>query len=175
MSSDTQNALGQALIDECKDYLCDIFPMRLEKSISLLTEEEIWRWPNSETVSAGNLVLHLCGNVRQWICFGLGGEPDHRDRDSEFTEQGPLPTEELIRLLRKTLDDAKRVLEGLDPDTLTAPRSVQGMEGSAVTILVHVVEHFSYHVGQITYIVKSTKAVDTGFYTDQDLNVTGKP
>ena len=171
MSTGTAD-FGKALIEETKRRLIREFPQRIHKSLGQLTEEEIWERPNAETVSAGNLVLHLLGNVRQNILSGLAGEPDHRRRQIEFDEQGPIPTAELLHRLDDLIAEVDRALDRIDPATLLTVRKVQGFEESGLSILVHVIEHFSYHVGQITYIAKSKKAVDLGYYAGVDLNVT---
>jgi len=164
-----ESAFGIALIEESKRRLLDESVPRIKKCLANLTEEEVWRRPNAETVSVGNLVLHLCGNVRQWICTGLGGEPDNRKRSAEFEEPGPIPTELLLARLDETMADAERVMDAADPAALLKMHPVQGFEESGLSILVHVVEHFSYHTGQITYAVKTSKAIDLGYYAGQDL------
>ncbi|HRI89305.1 MAG TPA: DinB family protein [Candidatus Hydrogenedentes bacterium] len=164
------STLGAALIEESKRRLIGESLPRIQKCIALLSEDEIWIRPNEETVSVGNLVLHLSGNVRQWICSGLGGRPDLRERAKEFSTQGPMPTSELLEKLESTLREASQVLDTLDPDSLLEERPVQAYRETGVSILVHVVEHFSYHTGQITYYTKSRKAVDTGYYAGHDLS-----
>jgi len=166
----TAAAYGRALIAETKRRLFKDSMPRIRKCLAHLTPEEIWRRPNAEVVSVGNLILHLCGNVRQNIVSGLGGAPDDRVRDREFAEAGPIPAAELLARLDETMADVDRALDRLDPESLLAVRRVQGFEEDAVSILVHVIEHFSYHVGQITYYVKTTKAVDLGYYAGVDLN-----
>jgi len=123
-------------------------------------------------VSVGNLVLHLLGNVRQQILSGLCGAPDRRRRQEEFDEKGPIPAGELLRRLDALMTEVDQALDRLDPATLLTVRKVQGYEESGLSILVHVIEHFSYHVGQMTYFVKSRKAIDMGYYAGIDLNVT---
>lgn len=164
------NAVAQALIAECQRRLFDESVPRLKKCLSLLSEEEVWFRPNAETVSVGNLVLHLCGNVRQWVVSGLGGAPDTRERAKEFSERGPIATAALMEKLDGTMAEVSRVLSKLDPDSLLEPRKVQGFDESGVSILVHLVEHFSYHVGQISYIVKSHKALDLKYYEGIELD-----
>jgi uncharacterized damage-inducible protein DinB len=161
---------GRALVAETKRRLFKDSMPRIRKCLAHLSQEEIWRRPNAEVVSVGNLILHLCGNVRQNIVSGLGGAPDTRVRDREFSETGPIPAAELLARLDETMADVDRALDRLDPESLLAIRSVQGFQENAVSILVHVIEHFSYHVGQITYYVKTTKAVDLGYYAGVDLN-----
>jgi uncharacterized damage-inducible protein DinB len=166
----TADALARALISECENRLFDESLPRLRKCLGMLSEEEIWSRPNSEANSVGNLVLHLCGNVRQWVCTGLGGQADVRDRAREFSERGPIPTRELIERLELTMAEARAVIRELDVHTLLEKRPVQIYEENAVTILIHVTEHFSYHVGQIAYFVKARKGGDLGFYAGADLN-----
>ncbi|HZF11070.1 MAG TPA: DinB family protein [Thermoanaerobaculia bacterium] len=163
---------GHALLAEAKRRLLGESVPRLQKCLGLLSEEEIWRHPNVETPSVGNLVLHLQGNVRQYIVSGLGGAPDQRQRSKEFAETGPLPTAELLSRLDALMAEVEATLDRVDPESLLAKRRVQGFDESGLSILVHVVEHFSYHVGQITYVVKSRQAVDLQYYAGKDLNAT---
>lgn len=167
------HSFGEAFIAECERRIFEDSLPRLKKCLSLLSEEEIWYRPNAETVSVGNLVLHLCGNVRQWTISALGGAPDTRIRAKEFSEPGPIPTPVLLEKLEDTMHEARAILQQLDPTTLLELHSVQGFQKSGVSILVTLTEHFSYHVGQITYFVKSRKAVDLGYYRGVDLSQTG--
>ena len=121
--------------------------------------------PNENSNSVGNLVLHLCGNARQWIVSGLGGQADVRQRQREFDEQGPMPKQELLDLIDAVEVDMKQVIDDLKPEELLRMRKVQTFEENGVSILIHVIEHFSYHVGQMTYVVKAMKNVDTGYYS----------
>ncbi len=109
---------GIALIAESKHRLFDESVPRIRKCLGQLSDDEIWFRPNAETVSIGNLVLHLCGNARQWICSGLGGEPDHRQRSKEFEQPGPIPRADLLELLEQTETDVRRVLDSVDTATL---------------------------------------------------------
>jgi uncharacterized damage-inducible protein DinB len=165
--------LGGALIRECRRRLYDESLPRIRKCLGELTVDEIWARPNEQTVSAGNLVLHLAGNVRQYVVATLGGVPDVRERSKEFSQAGPMPTGELLARLEQSLADASRVLDSLDPARLLDSHRVQGFVESGLSILVHVVEHFSYHTGQIAYIVKSRKNVDLGFYRGKNLDAKG--
>ena len=165
--------LGAALIKECRRRIYDESLPRIKKCLAQMSVEEIWSRPNEQTVSAGNLVLHLAGNVRQYIVATLGGVPDLRERQKEFDAAGPMPTAELLGHLEKSLADASAVLDRLDPAKLLETHRVQGFVESGLSILVHVAEHLSYHTGQIAYIVKSRKNVDLGFYRGKDLNRKG--
>ena len=165
--------IGNIFIAEAKKNLADESLPRILKCLSKLDEDEIWFRPNAETVSVGNLVLHLCGNVRQWIVSGLGGAKDVRVRDDEFSETGPIPTPELETRISQTVQEACKVLDEFDTNRLADTFHIQGYEETAVSVILHIVEHFSYHTGQITFAVKSRKAIDMGYYADVDLDVTG--
>jgi uncharacterized damage-inducible protein DinB len=133
------------------------------KSLQQLSEEEIWWRPNPPSNSAGNLVLHLCGNVRQWIVSHLGGAEFKRERDLEFSEIGPIPRNQLVAQLRRTVRDACRVLARLSDDSLAQKHVIQGLHVNGLEAVYHVVEHFSYHTGQIIYITKLKRAQDLRF------------
>ena len=133
------------------------------KCLQQLSEEEIWWRPNPASNSAGNLVLHLCGNVRQWIISGLGGVEDKRERDREFAEQGPIPGEVLVTQLRRTVQEACRVLARLSDDSLSRKYKIQGYRVTGLDAAFHVAEHFGYHTGQIIYITKLKRAQDLKF------------
>lgn len=162
--------ISQLLIAEVRRRIFDESIPRIKKCLDELTEAETWYRPNEHSNSVGNLVLHLCGNARQWIVAGLTDLPDTRNRDYEFDERGPLPKGQLVQLLDQTQADVEAVLVGLDTKAIEASYSVQGFQETGLSILVHVVEHFSYHTGQITYFVKAHKDIDTGYYANLDLN-----
>ncbi|MFH1276894.1 MAG: DUF664 domain-containing protein [Candidatus Eisenbacteria bacterium] len=172
MSGDAPAAdFGRALVAETKRRLLgESFP-RLRKCLDLLDDKAIWRRPNPSMASVGNLTLHVLGNARQWFVSGLLGEPDDRDRTAEFAEPGPLPREELFRRIAETERECRRALEAVDPGTLLETRRVQVFEESGLSVLVHVVEHFSYHVGQIARATKAKENVDLEFYGGIDLEV----
>jgi uncharacterized damage-inducible protein DinB len=147
---------------------------RIKKCLAELNEEEVWYRPNSNSNSVGNLVLHLCGNVRQWLLSGMGGQPDRRERQAEFDEQGPLPTEQLVGMLDALGREVDMVLVGLTAEQILQPVDVQGFKENGVSVLVHVVEHFSYHTGQITYYTKWRKDINMAYYGGLNLDVVGR-
>lgn len=142
---------------------------RLEKCLGQLTESEIWQRPNENSNSMGNITLHLCGNMRQWVVAGLGKEIDTRQRQQEFDELGPIPTRLLLEKMQETMNKVKSVLENVKNEDLVSTHNVQGFKETGIAILVHVVEHYSYHVGQMTYFVKAIKDMDMGYYAGLDL------
>ncbi len=161
------------LLAEVRRRLFDESVPRLKKCLSLLSEAEIWHKPNPHANSVGNLVLHLCGNARQWILHGIGEQPDLRQRQAEFDEAGPLPTAQLLAELDRLSEEVEAVLAHLGPQELVLARKVQGFEENTISILIHVVEHFSYHTGQVSDRTKICKELDLGYYAGQALDVTG--
>lgn len=152
------------LIREVKRRLFDESIPRLKLCLNHLSEDQIWHRPNEHSNSVGNLVLHLCGNMRQWILSGLAGQTDIRERDAEFSRTEPIPTAQLLGQLDALATEVNRALDEVQPEDLLSGHDVQTFRENGLSILVHVVEHFSYHVGQITYVVKATKNIDTGYY-----------
>lgn len=162
------------LVQEVRRRLKEENVPRIKKCLAELSTEEIWYRPNENSNSVGNLVLHLCGNVRQWLLSGLGGYTDNRRRQQEFDERGPFPTTVLVRHLDELMEEVEKVLSRLTPEQLLLPVDIQGFTETGVSILVHVVEHFSYHTGQITYYVKWRKNINTAYYAGINLDVVGR-
>lgn len=133
---------------------------RIITCLYLLTDEDIWWRPNPASNSVGNLVLHLSGNLRQWIVSGLGGAPDVRQRDREFSERGPIPRHVLVRGLRNSVQETLRVLRRLPPQKLTQNYTIQGFRVTGLVAVSHVYQHFSHHAGQIIYATKQLKGRD---------------
>lgn len=151
-------------------YRMDESTRMIKKSLGIVTDNEIWQKPNDSLNSIGNLILHLCGNMTQYIISSLGEVDDVRNRDAEFQTKLGLTKEELIKKLENTVDDAKRVIFDAKPEQLVKIRSVQGFSFSGVGVIMHAVEHFSYHTGQIAFWVKLLRDKDLGFYDGMDLN-----
>jgi Protein of unknown function (DUF1572) len=112
------NAVGAAFIDRAVEYLLRDYQPKIERCLEKLTDEQIWWRANEESNSIGNLILHLCGNARQWIICGVGGQPDNRVRDAEFAQRDAIARDELLTLLRSTLTEIETTLRTLDPSLL---------------------------------------------------------
>ena len=136
---------------------------RVTRCLQMLPDGDIWWRPHPTSNSVGNLVLHLSGNVRQWIISGLGGEPDVRERDKEFEEDGPFPRRALLTRLRATVAEAGRVLGGLSERDLGRKLVIQGFRVTGFQAVFHVTEHFAYHTGQIIFVTKLKRGKDLGF------------
>ena len=155
--------ITKSFLKESRQSVATYHLPRLIKCVKLLSEKDIWWRPNAASNSVGNLVLHLSGNVRQWIISGLGGEPDKRERDREFAERGSIPRRALISLIRATVAEAAGVLEGLSEDSLLRIHDIQGFRVSGMYAVTHVVDHFAYHTGQIIFVTKWKLGKDLRF------------
>ena len=163
MSVDFKNAL----VAEFRHRVFGESVVRLKKCLAQLTEEEVWWRPNENSNAVGNLVLHLCGNARQWVLSGLFGQPDLRKRQAEFDQRDIIPKDNLLALLDNLCAEIDALLDSVTPEELLRPRPVQVYDSiTGVSILIHVIEHFSYHVGQMTYGVKAVKNRQLNFYTE---------
>lgn len=151
----------------------------IERCLSLLTTEQVWQRPNEVSNAIGNLVIHLSGNVRQWIVAGLGGEEFARDRPAEFAQREPIAAEKLIGDLKAVVERANSVIGGLTSEKLIDNVTIQGYQVTGLSALVHVVEHFSLHTGQIVYATKIFINQDLSLYDSQgqriDQKQTGAP
>ena len=156
--------LRDALVREVLYRMYEECLPRILKCMDQLDDEKIWWRPNEESNSIGNLVLHLCGNVRQWIYAGLGKNEDLRNRQMEFDERSVISAGELKDKLITTMELVHPVIANIPTEELLNIRSVQTFEETGLTILVHVTEHFSYHTGQIAYITKMLSNKPLGFY-----------
>lgn len=140
-----------------------------------LSDDEIWKRPNASSNSVGNLILHLCGNITQYAISSLGGSPDTRDRDREFAAREGYSKTALLDKLIDTVERAKATMQAQDAESLLRVRSVQGFRFSGIGIILHVVEHYSYHTGQIAFWTKILRDKDLGFYAGFDLNIPNMP
>ena len=161
-------SVSRAFLDRAIDFLTGEYLPKIERCLEQLNDEQIWWRANEQSNSIGNLILHLCGNARQWIVCGLGFQPDTRFRDAEFSRRDPLARAELLALLRGTIGDVESVLRDLDPATLLEQRTIQGSEVDILEAVFHVTEHFSMHTGQIILLTKLLTATDLRFYGFED-------
>ncbi|HEV8135601.1 MAG TPA: DinB family protein [Pyrinomonadaceae bacterium] len=156
--------VARAFIDRASAFLSTEYLPKIERCLEQLTDAQIWFRPNEASNSIGNLVLHLCGNARQWIVSGVGDSPDRRDRDSEFRQRKIIPKVELLELLRTTINEVEQVLADLDSNVILERRTIQGKDVELLEAIFHVTEHFSMHTGQIILLTKMLAQTDMKFY-----------
>jgi uncharacterized damage-inducible protein DinB len=150
----TADELAAALGEEAAHELASALD-RIKHCLDQLSDEQIW-WRNSpEENSIGNLVLHLCGNVRQWIVGGLGGAADIRDRPAEFSQRGPIARAELLQKLEAVVQQAWSVLKQQKAEELLKMRRIQGQDVTGLKALFDSVPHFRGHTQEIIHITRA--------------------
>lgn len=167
-----ESDVAQAFVAFSRAKLEKEFWPRLRTCVESLTDKQVWWRPNEASNSIGNLLLHLNGNVRQWLLVSFDGAEDTRDRPAEFAERGQLPAAALLQQLDDTMERALAAISRLTEDDLLGTRNIQGYTTTGLKAVYHVVEHFALHYGQIAYITKLARATDLGFY--RELDKTGR-
>ncbi len=127
---------------------------RINHCVRQLNEEQIWYRPHSSMNSVANILLHLCGNLTQWIVAGIRQEPDTRNRPQEFAERSPLAKDELLGRLEETLKKVKAVLSQLEPEQLLESRRIQGFDETILSAVFDSLSHMGGHVQEIIYITR---------------------
>jgi hypothetical protein len=164
--------LATLFLDFSRKKLFGQYWPRLREVVAPLSPQQLWWRPNDASNSIGNLILHLNGNVGQWLVASFNKDEDRRDRPAEFAAKEGAIAAELLAKLSATLDAAGAVLDRLTVEELLAPYEIQGYHVHGLDAVYQAVEHFGLHYGQIVYISKLLTAKDLGFY--KELNKTGR-
>ncbi|HQV01667.1 MAG: DUF1572 family protein [Bacteroidia bacterium] len=163
--------MEQLFLTESMHHL-NTYMQRIETACAALSEAEIWWRPHQRALSIGTTLLHLNGNITQWVISGLYGQPDNRNRAAEFDNS--LQPEKLFLLeqLKQTIGKANTVIINLNEAKLMSAYSIQGFETTGLQATYHVVEHLSWHCAQITYISKllQGESFNFSFYNTEALN-----
>jgi uncharacterized damage-inducible protein DinB len=157
---------GHLFLARSRYYFQQEYRIKLRAAVSALPSDALWWRANEQSNSVGNLLLHLTGNLRQWIVSGVGGAASMRDRAAEFAAHSGPGADALLGSLERTLDDVDAVLARLGPEDLSAVRTIQGRETTVLEAIYHVVEHFSLHLGQIILVAKLHAPGSVRFYED---------
>jgi uncharacterized damage-inducible protein DinB len=153
-------------LERSRYYLSGEYLPKLRHCMAALTDEAVWQRANESSNSIGNLLMHLAGNVRQWIVGGVGGQPVERDRAAEFSTLTGLPARVLLSELEAAVAESDAVLAGLSDEDLVRSCTIQGRETTVLAAIYHVVEHFGMHTGQIVLMTKACMPAAIHFYDD---------
>jgi len=137
---------------------------RIIHCLNQLSDDQVWWRPNDQMNSIGNLVLHVCGNLRQWVVAHVGGNKDVRNRPEEFSERGPIPVEELRQKISLVKEDINQVLDSISGDDLSQYITIQGFELTKLTALYRTTVHLEGHAGQVLYITRIQKGDDYNMF-----------
>ena len=147
------NPIGETVVAEVRRNFKQSMA-KIEHCLAQLSDEQLWWRPREEMNSIANLLLHLSGNLRQWLLAGVGGKPDLRNRPAEFADRSRRPKEQVAKILRGTLADVDALLARLTPGELLEKRRIQGYDETVLGALLHTVTHFQGHVQEIIHMVR---------------------
>lgn len=151
-------------------YVIDESMTRIKICLEQLSPQQLSARSNSNSNSITHLILHLCGNGRQYIISGIGGYEDIRIRKEEFGNLRSYSKQDLIDLLDQTGHEMWQLIDNLKFDQLMVNHNIQCFTMTTLDAIIHVIEHFTYHTGQIVYQTKHLKDIDLKFYEGLDLN-----
>lgn len=149
----TQQDVAAAVVAETTNCLSSCVA-KIKHCVGQLTDEQIWWRPQESMNRIGNLILHLSGNVRQWIVAGIGGAPDVRDRPREFSERQMIPKDELLGRLDAVVSAATAALAKLTAEELLRVRRIQGFKVTGLGAIFDSVPHFKGHTQEIVCLTR---------------------
>jgi hypothetical protein len=147
------NDVANAFLTESREQLREGMH-KIEHCIAQLSDAQLWYRPRPEMNSIANLMLHLSGNMRQWLVAGVGGAKDIRNRPLEFSDNTHRPKSEILALLLKTVTEADATLSHQNADQLLQKRRIQGFDTTVIGAIMHTIPHFRGHVQEIIHMTR---------------------
>jgi uncharacterized damage-inducible protein DinB len=157
---------SEIFLSRSRYWLTKEYPIKLRHCVNALPRDAVWARPDEASNSIGNLLVHLTGNVTEWILGGVGGRSIKRHRAAEFEQQNGADGAALLDKLEKVLQEADAVLAGLTEKDLDRSIVIQGRDTNVLGAIYHVVEHFAMHTGQIILMTKTRAPGKIQFYED---------
>jgi len=167
--------IARTFLAQSSSLLTSDYLPKIERCLERLTDDDVWSRPNEASNSIGNLLLHLRGNVTQWIIAGVGGRTRERRRQQEFDERNRIPKGDLLAGLRAAVEEADEIIRGLDIGALGSRRAIQDYDVTVLEAVYHVVEHFSMHTGQIIMMTKARTGENLKLWRPANEAVVEKP
>jgi len=150
--------VSAAALESMRRRVAHFLPGQIRQAVQQLTDDELWWRPNTESNSVGNLILHLSGSIRNYLCRSVGGFDYTRDRAAEFAERGPIPREQLLAIFEEMVSQATRTLESFDSERFLDGTEEPDYYPNLLDQICGVVTHLALHTGQIIYVTKMLKA-----------------
>ena len=147
-------------------WLTREYPIKLRHCVEALPRNAVWSRPNDSSNSIGNLLVHLTGNVTEWMLGGVGGQKTSRYRAGEFAQTDGADARKLLDNLETVLRAADAVITGLTEADVDRTLVIQDRETTVLSAIYHVVEHFAMHTGQIILLTKMYAPGKIHFYED---------
>lgn len=149
----TSQTITDTFIAEARSRL-DHSIVTIKHCVAQLDDDQVWWRPGEAMNSIANLVLHLAGNMRQWLVSGVGGQPDVRQRAKEFSARGPMPRADLLRRLDGVVKEADQVMAGLSPSDLVQDRRIQGFDTKVLAAVFGALTHLQGHTQEIIQLTR---------------------
>jgi len=159
--------VAESFIARSRYWLTKEYPIKIRHCVEALPRAAVWARPNDGSNSVGNLLVHLTGNVTEWILGGVGGRPVQRYRAGEFAQRDGAEASKLLANLELVLNEADGVLATLTEADLQRSLVIQDRDTTVLAAVYHVVEHFAMHTGQIIYMTKIYAPGKIHFYEDE--------
>ncbi|HMB95932.1 MAG TPA: DUF1572 family protein [Tepidisphaeraceae bacterium] len=157
-------------MDEVSDAFLHAARGELSKSLHKIThclnqlnDEQIWHRPAAEMNSIANILIHLCGNLRQWIICGVGGANDVRNRQAEFDDRSMRSKKDLLAEFSDVIRQCDAVLAKVDRKNLLEMRRIQGFDVQLLGAIFSTCGHLQGHVQEIIHITRMQKGTDYQF------------
>lgn len=166
--------LSKHVVREFEERVFEESYKRIFKCLSMVDDNHLWTSPQGNIPPIGCLILHVSGNARQWILASMGGKEDNRVRDDEFIRHNNIRKTDLVFLLQSLRIQLQDCLKEISDNDLERSYRIQGFDVTGFSAMVHVIEHFSYHTGQITTLTKLISNQETGYYAGLNLNNLNK-
>ncbi len=147
-------SIAEIFVARSRYWLTKEYPIKLRHCLNALPRGAVWARPNQDSNSVGNLLIHLTGNVTEWILGGVAGRSYKRYRAGEFAQRDGADASKLMDDLEAVLREADRVLAGLTEKDLERSVVIQERDTNVLGAIYHVVEHFAMHTGQIVFLTK---------------------
>jgi uncharacterized damage-inducible protein DinB len=158
--------MAELFVARSRYWLTKEYPIKIRRCLEALPSDAIWKRPNAEANSIGNLLVHLTGNVTEWILGGVGGQRVSRYRAGEFKQSDGPDGSALLAKLEGVLREADAVLASLNESDLERSLTIQARDTTVLAAIYHVVEHFAMHTGQIVLLTKLCVPGSIRFYED---------
>ena len=158
--------IAEIFLSRSRYWLTKEYPIKIRRCIEAVPDSAIWARSDEGSNSIGNLLVHLAGNVTEWIVGGVGGKTYERHRSAEFAQKEGQNGYALLDNLERVLRDADSVLAGLTEADLAHSIMIQNRDTNVLGAIYHVVEHFAMHTGQIILLAKAHAPGKIQFYED---------
>jgi hypothetical protein len=155
---DGTSGLDGVALETLRKRLTEIFPAQIKECVDKLSDEQIWWKPNDQGNSVGNLILHLSGSIRHYLCHAIGGFEYERDRPAEFAEMGPIPKDALLSTFDETIRQVGATLDSFNLSRFLEPGTQPSYYPTIFDQIYGVSVHLAIHAGQIIYVTKMLQA-----------------